>query len=82
MNNGAGQTNSPPVVPGEILFIVDSKAVQLAANNVYEFKTNYDAYQASIGRKKTYKFKTDQERMQYLIGKQALSCNLSTVTTR
>lgn len=79
---GAGQTNGSPILPQEKLFIVDTKAVQMAANNVYTFKTNYDEYRASLGKKTRYQFKTDRERMQYLIGKQAMVCNLPTVTTR
>jgi hypothetical protein len=54
--------------PAEPVFILESPAVQNAANSVYVQKQAYDAAQAAKGSNKVYQFKTDYERMQYLLG--------------
>jgi hypothetical protein len=58
----------PTVYPTNPAFVLESPQVQRAANNVYEYKTAYDAAKAAAGSKRVYRFKSDLERMQYKIG--------------
>ena len=50
------------------IFILETPAIQNAAEAVYAQKKAYDAAQAALGSQKKYQFKTDFERMQYLVG--------------
>lgn len=75
----SGETNCPCITLPSTVFVFHSVQVQLAANNVYNFKNSYDAAQAAKGSKAVYQFKTDRERMQYLLGQQAVVCNPPTV---
>lgn len=65
-----GETNCPCTAVKQNAFIVDTPQKQLAANSVYEYKSQYEATSG-----KTYQFKSDWERMQYLLGKTAIVCN-------
>ena len=75
-----GETNCPCQVKTDKLFVVDTKARQLASNNVYQYKLAYDAAQTALGKNTKYQFKTDRERMMYMIGKMGVVCNPPTVT--
>ena len=50
------------------IFILETPAIQNAAEAVYAQKQAYDAAQTALGSQKKYQFKTDFERMQYLVG--------------
>ena len=65
-----GETTCSCTTVKQNAFIVDTPQKQLAANSVYQFKTQYEAASG-----KTYQFKSDWERMQYLLGKTGVVCN-------
>lgn len=71
----SGESNCPCIVRVSTVFVFNTVATQIAANNVYEFKKAYDANPANIRAKRTYQFKTDFERMQYIIGQKGRLCN-------
>jgi len=65
----SGQITGNCSVPkGPPEFVFDSKAVQTAANTVYEAKKAFDNTPANLVAKRVYTFKTDYERMQYKLG--------------
>jgi hypothetical protein len=53
-------------------FVYVSLDRQVAANMVYQQKTQADAAAVAAGKNTVYNFKTDAERMQYKIGQMAL----------
>ena len=77
-----GETNCPCGINTTELFIVDTKATQLAANSVYQYTSSFNAAQVAAGKNTKYQFKSDWERMQYLVGKMGVVCNAPTVTNR
>jgi hypothetical protein len=79
---GAGETNFGPKVQVSTIYYSGTVQQQLAANSVYQYKTNYDAYYSTMGKNATYQFKSDWERMQYLQGRQGLLGSTRTITNR
>jgi hypothetical protein len=56
-------------------FDKENPAIQVAANNVYEFVTAFNNAPTNSQKNIKYQFKTDFERMQFIIGRQGRVCN-------